>query len=75
MKEKSITAEESRNIRLEKEKQNSEIAYRVYDLIKDMEYRDICKLIEFIEHNFKNQKNELKLKVDDCLKRRTDFWF
>lgn len=49
MKEnKKITVEEARNIRLKKNKQNVEIAYKVYNLIKDMEYRDVCRLIEFI---------------------------
>ena len=61
-------------ISIDKQK-NAKIAYKVYYLIKDMKYQDVCKLIEFIEQNFQNQKNELKLKVDDCLKRRTDTWF
>lgn len=66
-----VTFEEGR---IDKQK-NAKIAYKVYYLIKDMKYQDVCKLIEFIEQNFQNQKNELKLKVDDCLKRRTDTWF
>ena len=69
--EVEVTFEEGR---IDKQK-NVEIAYKVYYLIKDMKYQDVCKLIEFIEQNFINQKNELKLKIDDCLKRRTDTWF
>ncbi len=75
MENKTITAEESRNIRKEKVKKNAEIAYKVYDLIKDMKYKDVCKLIKFIEQNFEFQKDKLKLKVDDSLRSRTNTWF
>lgn len=72
---KKITIEEATRIRRERNKRNAEIAYKVYDLIKDMEYKDVSKLIEFIEWNFKKQKDKLNLSIDYSLKTRTDNWF
>lgn len=72
---KTITTKEAIRIRREKNKQRAEIAYKVYDLIKDMEYSDVCKLIEFIEQNFKFQKDKLKIQIDGSIKTRTDNWY